>query len=70
MQQQQTQPQNNHFTFTGIVFLRTLFTLETVALYSSGATRDTRPLGNSVSNLLLKPNLQVNKNNKLCPHKN
>ena len=38
VQQQQIQPQSNQRTFTGIVLLRTLFTLITVALYSSGAT--------------------------------
>jgi hypothetical protein len=58
VQQQQTQPQKSHFTFTGRVFLRMLFTRITVALYSSGATRDTKPFGNSASNLLLRPNLQ------------
>lgn len=58
VQQQQTQPQNSHFTLTGRVFLRTLFTRITVALYSSGATRETRPFGNSASNLLLRPKLK------------
>ena len=38
VQQQQIQPQSNQRTFTGIVLLRTLLTLITVALYSSGAT--------------------------------
>lgn len=61
VQQQHTQPQNNHLTFTGIVFFSTLFTRDTVALYSSGATRDTRPFGNSKSNLLLNPNLKNKK---------
>lgn len=58
VQQQQTQPQNSHLTFTGSVFFRTLFIRRTVALNSSGATRDTRPLGNSDSKRLLRPNLQ------------
>lgn len=60
VQQQQTQPQNSHLTLTGRVFLRTLFTLITVALNSSGATRDTKPFGNSDSNRLLRPNLCTN----------
>ena len=60
VQQQQTQPQNSHLTFTGSVFLRTLLTRITVALNSSGATRDTNPFGNSDSNRLLRPNLQQN----------
>ena len=38
VQQQQIQPQSNQRTLTGIVLLSTLFTLVTVALYSSGAT--------------------------------
>lgn len=58
VQQQQTQPQNNHLTLTGKVFFRTLFILITVALNSSGATRDIRPFGNSDSKRLLSPNLQ------------
>lgn len=49
VQQQQTHPQNNHFALTGNVFLSTEFILPMVAAYSSGATRDTRPFGNSVS---------------------
>lgn len=63
VQQQHTQPQNNHFTFTGSVFLSTLLALIIVALNSSGATRDTSPLGNSHSNRLLKPNLKQKKGN-------
>lgn len=59
VQQQQRQPQNNHFTFTGRVFFNTAFILITVSLNSSGATLDTNPLGNSVLNLLLKPNLKI-----------
>jgi len=58
VQQQHTQPQNNHLTLTGKVFFNTLFTLITVALNSSGATRDMRPLGNSDSKRLLRPNLK------------
>lgn len=58
VQQQQTQPQNSHLTFTGKVFFNTLFILITVALNSSGATRDIRPLGNSDSKRLLRPNLK------------
>lgn len=38
VQQQQMQPQSNQRTLTGIVLQRTLLTLVTVALYSSGAT--------------------------------
>lgn len=58
VQQQHTQPQNNHLTLTGKVFFSTLFILITVALNSSGATRDMRPLGNSDSKRLLRPNLK------------
>lgn len=58
VQQQQTQPQNNHLTLTGNVFFSTLFILRTVALNSSGATRDIRPFGNSDSKRLLSPNLK------------
>lgn len=68
VQQQQTQPQNSHFTLTGSVFFRTLLTRNTVALNSSGATRDTKPLGNSVSNRLLRPNLRHTKNVYLSKH--
>lgn len=57
VQQQHTQPQNSHLTLTGKVFFNTLFILITVALNSSGATLDTRPLGNSDSKRLLRPNL-------------
>ena len=60
VQQQQRHPQNNHFTFTGKVFLKTLLILSIVSLNSSGATLETRPLGNSVLNRLLKPNLKTN----------
>jgi len=59
VQQQHTQPQNNHLTLTGKVFFNTLFILITVALNSSGATRDIRPLGNSDSKRLLRPNLGI-----------
>lgn len=58
VQQQQTQPQNSHLTLTGNVFFRIPFIRLIVALNSSGATRDTRPEGNSVLNRLLKPNLK------------
>lgn len=58
VQQQHKHPQNNHFTLTGKVFFKIPLILITVSLNSSGATRDTNPLGNSVLNLLLKPNLQ------------
>lgn len=58
VQQQQRQPQNSHLTFTGRVFFNIPFIRITVSLNSSGATRDTKPLGNSVLNLLLKPNLK------------
>lgn len=61
VQQQHTQPQNNHLTLTGKVFFSTLFILITVALNSSGATRDMRPLGNSDSKRLLRPNLKKEK---------
>lgn len=57
VQQQQTHPQNNHFAFTGNVFLSTELIRPIVAVYSSGATLDNRPFGNSVSKRLLKPNL-------------
>lgn len=65
VQQQHTQPQNNHLTLTGKVFFSTLFILITVALNSSGATRDMRPLGNSDSKRLLRPNLKEKKLHKL-----
>lgn len=58
VQQQQRQPQNNHLTLTGRVFFKTAFILITVSLNSSGATLEDSPLGNSVLNLLLKPNLE------------
>lgn len=57
VQQQQTHPQNNHFTLTGSVFFNTLFILIIVALNSSGATRDTKPGWNCELKRLLKPNL-------------
>ena len=65
VQQQQTQPQNSHLMLTGKVFFKTLFILIIVALNSSGATRETKPFGNSDSNRLLKPNLnkQIECNN-------
>lgn len=55
VQQQHTQPQNSHFTFTGSVFLRTALIRMMVALNSSGATRDTKPAGNCALKRLLKP---------------
>jgi hypothetical protein len=58
VQQQQTQPQKSHFTLTGSVFLSNPFIRIMVALYSSGAIRDTRPLGNSELKRLLRPNLE------------
>lgn len=57
VQQQQTQPQNSHFTFTGNVFFKMPLIRPVVALNSSGATRETSPEGNSVLKRLLKPNL-------------
>lgn len=59
VQQQHTQPQNNHFTLTGNVFFNTLLIRAIVAWYSSGATRDCSPGGNSPLNRLLKPNLKL-----------
>lgn len=61
VQQQHTHPQNNHLALTGNVFLSTELIRPIVAEYSSGATRDTRPFGNSVSKRLLNPNLQIEK---------
>jgi hypothetical protein len=58
VQQQQTQPQNSHFTLTGRVFFSKPLMRIIVALYSSGATRDTRPGGNSELKRLLRPNLK------------
>lgn len=57
VQQQHTQPQNNHLTLTGNVFFNTLLTRDIVALNSSGATRETKPAGNSVLKRLLRPKL-------------
>lgn len=62
VQQQQTQPQKSHLTLTGSVFFKILLTLITVAWNSSGATLETKPEGNSVSNLLLSPNLKTKSN--------
>lgn len=59
VQQQHTHPQNNHLAFTGKVFLSTELIRPIVAEYSSGATLDTRPFGNSVSKRLLNPNLKT-----------
>lgn len=61
VQQQQMHPQNSHFTFIGSVFFRIPLIRVTVALNSSGATRDTRPEGNSTLKRLLRPNLQNKK---------
>lgn len=44
--------------FNGKDFFRILFTRPTVALNSSGATRDCRPAGKFVLKLLLKPKLK------------
>lgn len=59
VQQQQTQPQNNHFTLTGRAFFKIPFIRPIVALNSSGATRETNPEGNSELKRLLRPNLQI-----------
>lgn len=59
VQQQQIQPQNNHLTLSGSVFFRTLFIRPIVALNSSGATRDTKPAGNSELKRLLRPKLSI-----------
>jgi len=59
VQQQQTQPQKSHLTLTGRDFFSTPLIRPTVALNSSGATRDSRPQGNSALKRLLSPNLQV-----------
>lgn len=64
VQQQQTQPQNSHFTLTGSVFFSTALIRSTVALNSSGATRETRPAGNCTLNRLLKPNLKKKRTNE------
>lgn len=58
VQQQHMQPQNNHLTLTGSVFLSTLLIRATVAWYSSGATRDCSPDGNSPLKRLLRPKLK------------
>lgn len=47
--------------FNGKDFFRILFTRPTVALYSSGATRDCRPDGKFVLKLLLNPKLKEKK---------
>ena len=62
VQQQHIQPQNNHLTFSGRVFFRIALIRDIVALNSSGATRDTRPVGNSELKRLLSPNLQRRRN--------
>lgn len=62
VQQQQTHPQKSHFTFTGSVFFRIAFIRLMVALNSSGATRDTKPGGNSELKRLLSPNLKKSNN--------
>lgn len=58
VQQQHTQPQKSHLTLTGNVFFNTLLIRATVAWYSSGATRDCKPEGNSLLNRLLRPKLE------------
>lgn len=47
--------------FNGRDFFRILFTRPTVALNSSGATRDCKPDGKFVLKLLLNPKLQLMK---------
>lgn len=61
VQQQQMHPQKSHFTLTGSVFRSTELTLWSVSLNSSGATFPVSADGNSISNLLLNPNLKTNK---------
>lgn len=58
VQQQHRHPQKSHLTLTGRVFFKMPLIRITVSLNSSGATLDTKPLGNSVLNLLLNPNLE------------
>jgi len=57
VQQQHIHPQNNHLAFIGKLFFKTELIRAIVSSNSSGATRDTRALGNSDWNLLLSPKL-------------
>lgn len=50
--------QKKYTYFNGKDFFRILFTRPTVALNSSGATRDCRPDGKYVLKLLLNPKLK------------
>ena len=75
VQQQQRQPNSSQRTLTGRAFLRVTLTRVTVActssechlshdchintLNSSGATRECKEEGNSVSNLFERPNLRI-----------
>jgi len=61
VQQQQRHPQNNHRTLTGKFFLSVAFTLLSVALNSSGATRACNADGNSLSNRFDNPKLEKEK---------
>jgi len=56
VQQQNMHPQNNHRTFTGILFRSMLLIRTMVSLNSSGATFPTNCDGNDASNRLLRPN--------------
>merc|ERR1719480_406015 len=56
LQQQQRNPNSSQRTLTGSAFLRVTLTRVTVALNSSGATLECNEVGNSVSNLLDRPN--------------
>lgn len=58
VQQQQTQPQKSHLTFRGRVFFNMPLMRPMVALNSSGATRESKPQGNSTLKRLLRPKLQ------------
>lgn len=57
VQQQHIQPHRSHFTFTGSAFFRVLLMRNIVSLNSSGATFPVSEVGNSTSNLLLRPNI-------------
>ena len=59
VQQQHTQPQRSHLKLRGIVRRSTSFTSLTVCLNSSWANLACSAWGNSVSNLLLNPNLKA-----------
>ncbi len=58
VQQQQRHPQKSQRTLTGNVLRRVTFIRVMVALYSSGATRACKVVGNSVSKRLDRPNLR------------